>query len=164
MTSAPERPHVVIVGGGFGGLTAARALRRSDVDVTIVDENNHHTFQPLLYQVATATLNPSDITAPIRHVLRSQRNATVLLAEVVGVDVANRNLTVDEGQGRSSVVHYDYLILAAGARHSYFGHDEWESIAPGLKGINDALEIRRRFLLALEWAELTDDPSNANSI
>ena len=158
MTSASERPHVVIVGGGFGGLTAARALRRSDVDVTIIDENNHHTFQPLLYQVATATLNPSDITAPIRHVLRSQRNATVLLAEVVGVDVANRNLTVDEGEGRSSVVRYDYLILAAGARHSYFGHDEWESIAPGLKGINDALEIRRRFLLALEWAELTDDP------
>ena len=158
MTPVSERPRVVIVGGGFGGLTAARAFRRSDVDVTIIDENNHHTFQPLLYQVATATLNPSDITAPIRHVLRYQRNATVLLAEVVGIDVANRNLTVDEGEGRFGVVHYDYLVLAAGARHSYFGHDEWESVAPGLKGINDALEIRRRFLLALEWAELTDDP------
>jgi len=158
MTPASERPHVVIVGAGFGGLTAARAFRRADVDVTIIDENNHHTFQPLLYQVATATLNPSDITAPIRHVLRSQKNATVLLAEVVGIDVANQNLTVDEGEGRAGVIHYDYLILAAGARHSYFGHDEWESIAPGLKGINDALEIRRRFLLALERAELTDDP------
>ena len=154
MTPDQDRPHVVIVGGGFGGLTAARALRRSDVDVTVVDRNNHHTFQPLLYQVATATLNPSDITAPIRHVLRYQQNATVLLAEVTGIDVTNRNLTVDEGEGRSRLVHYDYLILAAGARHSYFGHDLWESFAPGLKTIDDALEIRRRFLLALERAEL----------
>jgi NADH dehydrogenase len=158
MTPDSERPRVVIVGGGFGGLTAARALRRSDVDVTVIDENNHHTFQPLLYQVATATLNPSDITAPIRHVLRYQKNATVLLAEVTGIDVANRNLTADEGEGRSRIVHYDYLIVAAGARHSYFGHDEWESVAPGLKTIDDALEIRRRFLLALERAELADDP------
>jgi len=158
MTPVPERPHVVIIGGGFGGLTAARALRRSDVDVTVIDRNNHHTFQPLLYQVATATLNPSDITAPIRHVLRYQRNATVLLAEVTAIDVANHNLTVDEGGGRSVVVHYDYLIIAAGARHSYFGHDEWESAAPGLKTIDDALEIRRRFLLALERAELAADP------
>jgi NADH dehydrogenase len=158
MTPVPERPHVVIIGGGFGGLTAARALRRSDVDVTIIDRNNHHTFQPLLYQVATATLNPSDITAPIRHVLRHQQNATVLLAEVTAIDVANRNLTVDEGEGRSQVVKYDYLILAAGARHSYFGHAEWESVAPGLKTIDDALDIRRRFLLALERAELVDDP------
>jgi NADH dehydrogenase len=118
MTPDSERPRVVIVGGGFGGLTAARALRRSDVDVTVIDENNHHTFQPLLYQVATATLNPSDITAPIRHVLRYQKNATVLLAEVTGIDVANRNLTADEGEGRSRIVHYDYLIVAAGARHS----------------------------------------------
>lgn len=158
MTSEKNRPHVVVVGGGFGGLTAARALRRSDVDVTVIDRNNHHTFQPLLYQVATATLNPSDITAPIRHVLRYQPNATVLLAEVTGIDVANRNLTVDEGEGRSRVMRYDYLILAAGARHSYFGHDKWESYAPGLKTIDDALEIRRRFLLALEHAELADDP------
>ena len=157
MTSGSMRPHVVIVGGGFGGLTAARAMRRSDVDVTVIDRNNHHTFQPLLYQVATATLNPSDITAPIRHVLRYQRNATVLLAEVTGIDVANRNLTVDEGEGRSRVVRYDYLIVAAGARHSYFGHDQWEFVAPGLKTIDDALEIRRRFLLALERAELADD-------
>jgi NADH dehydrogenase len=158
MTPVPERPHVVIIGGGFGGLTAARALRRSRVDVTVIDRNNHHTFQPLLYQVATATLNPSDITAPIRHLLRSQRNATVLLAAVTAIDVANRNLTVDEGEGRSKIVHYDYLILAAGARHSYFGNDQWESAAPGLKTVDDALEIRRRFLLALERAELADDP------
>jgi NADH dehydrogenase len=148
---------VVIVGGGFGGLTAARALRRSDVDVMLIDRNNHHTFQPLLYQVATATLNPSDITAPIRHVLRSQRNATVVLAEVESIDVTNRHLTVDEGEGRIRTVDYDYLILAAGARHSYFGHDQWEWNAPGLKTIDDALEIRRRFLLALERAELVDD-------
>ncbi len=148
----------MIIGGGFGGLTAARALRRSDVDVTVIDRNNHHTFQPLLYQVATATLNPSDITAPIRHVLRYQQNATVLLAEVTAIDVANRNLTVDEGEGRSRLVPYDYLIVAAGARHSYFGHDQWESVAPGLKTIDDALEIRRRFLLALERAEFADDP------
>jgi NADH dehydrogenase len=158
MTPHSEQPRVVIVGGGFGGLTAARALRRAEVDVTVIDENNHHTFQPLLYQVATATLNPSDITAPIRHVLRYQKNATVLLAEVTGIDVANRNLTVDEGEGRSRHVHYDYLIIAAGARHSYFGHDQWESVAPGLKTIDDALEIRRRFLLALERAEFADDP------
>ena len=158
MTPVSERPHVVIIGGGFGGLTAARALRRSDAQVTVIDRNNHHTFQPLLYQVATATLNPSDITAPIRHLLRYQRNASVLLAEVTAIDVANHNLTVDEGEGRSKAVHYDYLIIAAGARHSYFGHDRWESDAPGLKTIDDALEIRRRFLLALERAELADDP------
>ena len=153
-----HRPHVVIVGGGFGGLTAARSLHHAAVDVTVIDRNNHHTFQPLLYQVATATLNPSDITAPIRHVLRYQRNATVLLAEVSAIDVANRTLTFDEGDGRARSVHYDYLVLAAGARHSYFGHTDWESEAPGLKTIDDALEIRRRFLLAFERAELTDDP------
>jgi len=148
----------VIVGGGFGGLTAARALNHAAVDVSVIDRNNHHTFQPLLYQVATATLNPSDITAPIRHVLRYQRNATVLLAEVSAIDLANRMLTFDEGGGRARSVAYDYLVLAAGARHSYFGHTQWELDAPGLKTIDDALEIRRRFLLAFERAELTDDP------
>src|SRR4030095_9292666 len=158
MTSESERPRVVIVGGGFGGLTAARALRRSNVDVTVIDRNNHHTFQPLLYQVATAQLNPSDITAPVRHVLRYQRNATVLLSEVSAIDLANRTVAIDEGGGPSHRIAYDYLILAAGARHSYFGHDGWESDAPGLKTIEDALEIRRRFLLALERAELTEDP------
>lgn len=158
------RPHVVIIGGGFGGLTAARAFRRAAVDVTVIDRNNHHTFQPLLYQVATATLNPSDITAPIRHVLRYQRNATVLLADVSEIDVANRKLTVDEGEGRTRHVGYDYLIVAAGARHSYFGHDQWELDAPGLKTIDDALEIRRRFLLALERAELTENPQERDAL
>ena len=147
----------MIIGGGFGGLTAARTLRRAPVDVTLIDRNNHHTFQPLLYQVATATLNPSDITAPIRHVLRSQRNATVLLAEVERIDVRQRTLTIDEGDGRTRDITYDYLVVAAGARHAYFGHDAWEADAPGLKTIDDALEIRRRFLLAFERAELTDD-------
>jgi len=147
----------VIIGGGFGGLTAARTLRRAPVDVTLIDRNNHHTFQPLLYQVATATLNPSDITAPIRHVLRRQRNATVLLAEVERIDVRQRTLTIDEGDGRTRDITYDYLVVAAGARHAYFGHDAWEADAPGLKTIDDALEIRRRFLLAFERAELTDD-------
>ena len=158
MAPSSSRPHVVIIGGGFGGLTAARTLRHAPVDITLIDRNNHHTFQPLLYQVATATLNPSDITAPIRHVLRSQRNATVLLAEVERIDVRKRALTIDEGDGRARDITYDYLVVAAGARHAYFGHDAWEPDAPGLKTIDDALEIRRRFLLALERAELTDDP------
>jgi NADH dehydrogenase len=159
MTATPRhRPHVVIVGGGFGGLTAARAFARTAVDVTVIDRNNHHTFQPLLYQVATATLSESDITAPIRHLLRAQRNTTVLLADVTGVDVVRRTVTIEEVRGRFRDIAYDYLILAAGARHSYFGHDAWEADAPGLKTIEDALEIRRRFLLALERAELTEDP------
>jgi NADH:ubiquinone reductase (H+-translocating) len=156
--TAWHRPRVVIVGGGFGGLTAARAFAHTAVDVTVIDRNNHHTFQPLLYQVATATLNPSDITAPIRHLLRAQRNTTVLLADVTGVDVVKRTVTIEELPGRFRDIAYDYLILAAGARHSYFGHDAWEANAPGLKTIEDALEIRRRFLLALERAELTEDP------
>ena len=163
MASTASRPHVVIIGGGFGGLTAARALKRAPVDVTLIDRNNHHTFQPLLYQVATATLNPSDITAPIRHIVRSQRNVTVLLAEVEAIDVAERTLTIDDGQGHSRTIAYDYLIVAAGARHAYFGHDGWETDAPGLKTIDDALEIRRRFLLAFERAELTDDPEERSA-
>jgi NADH dehydrogenase len=157
-TTNSTRPHVVIIGGGFGGLTAARAFRHSAVDVTLIDRNNHHVFQPLLYQVATATLNPSDITAPIRHVLRRQRNATVLMAEVTNVDVTNKHVTIDDADGRKRDIDYDYLILASGARHSYFGHHSWEPIAPGLKTIDDALEIRRRFLLTFERAELVEDP------
>jgi NADH:ubiquinone reductase (H+-translocating) len=156
--TAGHRPHVVIVGGGFGGLTAARAFAHTAVDVTVIDRNNHHTFQPLLYQVATATLNPSDITAPIRHILRAQRNTTVLLADVTAIDIDRRTVTIEEVRGRYRAIAYDYLILAAGARHSYFGHDQWEADAPGLKTIEDALEIRRRFLLAFERAELTEDP------
>jgi NADH dehydrogenase len=145
-----RRPHVVIVGGGFGGLRAARALRKADVDITLVDRTNHHLFQPLLYQVATAVLAPSDITIPIRYVLRKQQNVTVLMAEVRRIDVHARTLLLDAS---GWTLTYDYLILAAGARHSYFGRDEWEDIAPGLKSIADAYELRRRFLTAFEEAE-----------
>lgn len=147
MSAAP--PKVVIIGGGFGGLYAARSLARAPVDVTVIDRTNHHLFQPLLYQVATATLAPTDITAPIRWLLRKQRNTRVLLAEVTGIDVEHRTLTLDEG----GPISYDYLIVASGSRHSYFGHAEWEKIAPGLKSIDDAIVIRQRFLLAFERAE-----------
>src|SRR5262245_28971147 len=140
--------RVVIVGGGFGGLYAARALRGKNVQVTLVDRRNHHLFQPLLYQVATAALSPGDIAYPIRAVLRKQTNARVLLAEAVAVNVRERRLVLKDGS-----IPYDYLILATGARHAYFGHDEWEGTAPGLKSLEDALEIRRRILLAFEKAE-----------
>lgn len=148
-----DRPRVVIVGGGFGGLAAARALRRAPVDVTLVDRRNHHLFQPLLYQVATAGLSPADIAYPIRSVLRRQANASVLLAEAVSVDVARRELVLKDGR-----LGYDYLVLATGARHAYFGHEEWEPLAPGLKSLEDALEIRRRILLAFEKAERETSP------
>ncbi len=150
MTSA--RPRVVIVGAGFGGLHAARHLRRAPVDVTVIDRTNHHVFQPLLYQAAMATLAPSEIAAPIRYVLRRQQNTTVLLGDVRAIDVDAR---VVHCRGDWSVP-YDYLILGAGTRHSYFGHPEWEALAPGLKSIEDAIEIRRRFLLAFERAELAE--------
>ncbi|WP_345785251.1 NAD(P)/FAD-dependent oxidoreductase [Roseisolibacter sp. H3M3-2] len=151
MVPVPQRrPHVVIVGGGFGGLRAARLLKDADVDVTLVDRTNHHLFQPLLYQVATAVLAPSDITIPIRYVLRRQRNATVLMGDVRRIDPDARTITVDDAGWTLS---YDYLILAAGARHSYFGKDQWEEVAPGLKSIADAYELRRRFLTAFEEAE-----------
>jgi NADH dehydrogenase len=143
---------VVILGGGFGGLNAARALRRADVRVTVVDRQNHHLFQPLLYQVATAALNPADIASPIRRILRGQKNAEVLLADVVGIDAGRKVVTLADGE-----VPYDYLIVATGATHSYFGRDEWEDYAPGLKSIEDALEIRRRVLLAFEVAERETD-------
>jgi NADH:ubiquinone reductase (H+-translocating) len=147
-----ERPEVVIVGGGFGGLYAARALRRAPVHVTIVDRRNHHLFQPLLYQVATAALNPADIAAPIRSVFRGWPNVAVVLAEAVAVDLVAKNLVLADGE-----LAYDYLVLATGATHSYFGHDEWAPLAPGLKSIEDALEIRRRVLLAYEMAERERD-------
>lgn len=150
-----RRPHVVIVGGGFGGLSAAKALKSANVDVTLVDRTNHHLFQPLLYQVATASLSAGDITAPIRHILRRQKNVTVLLAEVHDIDVDKRVVRIDYPE---SDIPYDYLILAPGSRHAYFGHDEWEPHAPGLKAIEDAAEIRRRFLLAFERAEKSSDP------
>src|SRR5690349_17720691 len=148
-----QRPHVVIIGGGFGGLYAARALARAPVDITLLDRRNHHTFQPLLYQVATAGLNPSDIAVPIRRILRGQRNASVLLAEVASIDVAGQRVMLkNDGE-----VDYDYLIVATGATHSYFGHDAWERFAPGLKTIEDALEIRKRILFAYEAAEREPD-------
>jgi NADH dehydrogenase len=141
-------PHVVIVGGGFGGLYAARALAKAKVRITVVDRKNHHLFQPLLYQVATCALNPSDIATPIRHVLRKQKNARVILAEATRLDTGAKKLVLADGE-----LSYDYLIVATGATHSYFGHDAWEPYAPGLKTIEDALEIRRRVLLAYEHAE-----------
>jgi NADH dehydrogenase len=144
--------HVVVLGGGFGGLNAAREFARAPVRVTLIDRRNHHLFQPLLYQVATAALNPSDIAVPIRRILRQQMNVEVLLAEALSVDLAARVVTLDEGS-----VSYDYLIVATGARHSYFGHDEWARFAPGLKSIGDALEIRRRVLSAFELAEREED-------
>jgi NADH dehydrogenase len=143
------RPKVLIIGGGFGGLYAARALKHAPVDVLLVDRTNHHVFQPLLYQVATATLSPADICAPIRWLLRHQENADVLLADVVAVDAAARVATCDDGKQLA----FDFLIVASGARHSYFGHAEWEAIAPGLKSVEDAIELRRRWLSAFERAD-----------
>jgi NADH:ubiquinone reductase (H+-translocating) len=153
---APEKtglPHLVIVGGGFAGLYAAKALSKAPLRVTLVDRHNHHLFQPMLYQVATAGLNPSDIASPIRSILRRSRNTEVLLAEVDAVDPAARRIHLTDGDSLA----YDYLIVATGARHSYFGHDAWEPLAPGLKSLEDALEIRRRVLLAFERAERETD-------
>ena len=150
MTAA--RPHVVIVGAGFGGLSAATALARADCDVTVVDRHNYHLFQPLLYQVATAGLPPSDIAWPIRSVLRRQRNAVVLLGEVVGVDVVARRVRL-----RDQEISFDFLVIAAGATHAYFGHDDWRTHAPGLKSVDDATSIRRRILSAFEAAEMETD-------
>ncbi|MGH7667969.1 MAG: NAD(P)/FAD-dependent oxidoreductase [Gemmatimonadaceae bacterium] len=149
-----ERPRVLIVGGGFGGLSAARVFGHSAVRLTVVDRTNHHVFQPLLYQAATATLAPTDITAPIRWLLRKQTNTEVLMAEVERIDVERRVVIADGG---ALTLAYDYLILAAGARHSYFGHPDWEAVAPGLKSIEDAIRIRQRVLLAFERAEKTND-------
>ena len=151
---AGARPRVVIVGAGFGGLVAARALRKVAAKVTVIDRRNYHLFQPLLYQVATAGLSPADIAAPIRGILRNQMNAEVLMARVTGVDRARREVTIDGSDHR---IPYDYLILAAGARHAYFGHDEWEHVAPGLKKIEDATAIRHRILVAFEKAEASTD-------
>ncbi len=141
-------PHVVIVGCGFAGLAAARGLRHAAARITIVDRSNHHTFQPLLYQVATAALSPADIAAPIRRILRGQKNVAVMLAEATGVDVAGKRLLLADGH-----LDYDILIVATGATHAYFGHDEWAQYATGLKSIGDALLIRQRFLMAFEIAE-----------
>jgi len=152
--NATRPPRIVIVGAGFAGLFAARALRAAEAEVLVVDRSNHHLFQPLLYQVASAALNPSDIATPIRRILRRQRNATVLLGEVRGVDTKRRQVVTAEGE-----IAYDYLILASGATHSYFGNDGWAQHAPGLKSLDDATAIRSRVLFAFEAAERETDPA-----
>jgi NADH dehydrogenase len=150
----PDKPRVVIVGCGFGGLEAARALKRAAVDITLVDRTNHHLFQPLLYQVATAGLSAPAIAAPVRHLFRKQPNVTTLLGDVVAVATAKQQVLLKDG----TALPYDHLIVAAGAGHSYFGHDDWARYAPGLKTLDDAFEIRRRILLAFEAAEKETDP------
>jgi len=154
MSQKDNWPHVVIIGGGFAGINAAKALARAPVRITVIDRKNHHTFQPLLYQVALAVLSPAEIASPIRSVLRRCRNVQVLLGEVTGFDLQNRRVQAKgEGPGKSYEISYDYLVVAAGVTHAYFGHPEWEHLAPGLKTIEDATEIRRRVLLAFENAE-----------
>ena len=148
----PETPRVIIVGAGFGGLEAAKKLSFEKVRVTVIDRTNYHLFQPLLYQVATAALSPADIAAPVRAILSKCKNVEVVLAEVQAVDVAAKKIRTTDRE-----LAYDYLILATGARHSYFGHDEWEKLAPGLKSLEDAIELRRRLLMAFEYAEKIDD-------
>jgi NADH:ubiquinone reductase (H+-translocating) len=150
-------PRVVIVGGGFGGLAAAKALGKAPVEVTLIDRTNHHVFQPLLYQVATAVLAPSQMSSPIREVLRRNRNTTVIMGEVTGVDKAQRCVFVNDADREHVPVHYDYLILATGARHSYFGHNEFEKFAPGLKSLADAVSIRNKILSAFEQAEAEEN-------
>jgi NADH dehydrogenase len=152
--SSTGKPHVVIIGGGFAGLNAAKTLKDAPVNVTLIDRRNHHLFAPLLYQVATAQLSPANIAQPIRGILKGQKNVRVYLGEVTGIDTNSKSVTVEDGKTFS----YDYLIVAAGATHSYFGRDEWAPLAPGLKTIEDALDIRRRILLAFEMAEKESDP------
>jgi NADH dehydrogenase len=156
---AARRPRVVILGGGFGGLYAARALRKAPVDITLVDRRNFHLFQPLLYQVATASLNPGDIASPLRNILRGQKNVRVWLAEAKRIDAERRVVELEDG-----ALEYDWLIVATGATHAYFGHPEWERHAPGLKTIEDAFEMRRRFLLAFEEAEREPDPGKRKEL
>ncbi len=153
MVDTNNKPRIVIVGAGFAGLRVARALKKSLAQVTIIDRSNHHLFQPLLYQVATAGLSPADITQPIRHILRKQKNCEVMMDEVIRIDKEKKQVFTKNGS-----VSYDYLVLATGATHSYFGHSEWESNAPGLKSLEDALQIRRKILCAFEMAEIESDP------
>ncbi len=145
---------VVVIGGGFGGLRAVKALRHADVEVTLIDRSNHHLFQPLLYQVATGDLSPANIAAPLRYLFRKQRNCTTLMAEVTDIDVEQQQVVMDDQR-----VPFDYLVLATGATHSYFGNDQWEKYAPGLKTIDGATEIRSRILGAFEAAEREPDPA-----
>ena len=154
--TTPRKPHVVIVGAGFGGLSAAKALARSAFEITLIDRHNYHLFQPLLYQVATAGLSPADIAAPIRGILGGQSNITVVLAAVSGVDTA-RSEVIAEGRR----IPFDFLVLATGAQHAYFGHDDWAPYAPGLKTIDDATYLRRRILLAFETCGSRARPGRA---
>ncbi|HOZ25134.1 MAG TPA: FAD-dependent oxidoreductase, partial [Thermomonas sp.] len=154
-----RRPHVVIVGGGFAGLWATRALGSAKVRITLVDRGNHHLFQPLLYQVATAGLSAPDIAAPLRHILRRQRNAEVRMATVTGIDADAKCIALDDGTS----LGFDSLLLASGATHAYFGNDHWAGHAPGLKTLDDALDLRRKLLLAFERAEATSDPAERDA-
>ena len=160
MYDRAQRPRVVIVGAGFGGLAAAKRLAGKPVDVTVVDRRNHHLFQPLLYQVATAALSPADVAAPIRSILSRARNIRVLLDEVTGVDTHRQSVRLAGGTS----LDFDWLVLASGARHSYFGHADWEAFAPGLKSIEDATAIRRNVLLALEHAETETDAERRQAL
>ena len=148
MINPVKRPSVIIIGGGFGGLAAARALQSAPVDITLIDRTNHHLFQPLLYQVATGGLSPTEISAPIRTILKDQQNVKVIMADVTAVDRSAKQVTLAHGMPLS----YDYLIVATGGRHHYFGHPEWEALAPGLKTLEDASRARERFLGAFEAA------------
>ncbi len=154
-----QRPHVVILGGGFGGLETAKTLSRAEVDVTIIDRQNYHCFQPLLYQVATASLSPAEVAWPIRHILRLQKNATVFMTEVTAVDVAGKTIKT-----KSDSFPFDFLVIATGATNSYFGHDGWAAFAPGLKRIEDATRVRRNILSAFEEAELADDDNRRRQL
>src|SRR4051812_8602689 len=160
-----QLPHVVIVGAGFGGLQAARSLAKQPVRVTVIDRRNHHLFQPLLYQVATAGLSGTDITSPIRHILSDQPNTEMLMAEVKSVDTHRQTVHIsDMLTNQEYTISYDYLIIATGSQENYFGHDEWKTLAPSLKSIEEAIEIRRRILLAFESAELEPDPEKRQAL
>ena len=152
------QPRIIIVGGGFGGLAAAKALRKTPAEVILIDRSNHHLFQPLLYQVATAVLTPSQIATPIRSILRNHKNVTVIMGEVTGVDKERKQVLVSDADRQAVPVAYDYLILASGATHSYFGHNEFEEFAPGMKSVADAVASRNKILQAFEQAEAEEDP------
>ncbi|CCB91961.1 putative NADH dehydrogenase [Waddlia chondrophila 2032/99] len=154
-----SKPKVIIIGGGFGGINAARELANANIDLTVIDRTNHHLFQPLLYQVATAALSPGNIALPIREILRNQKNAAVIMGEVTAIDKESKKITMLHGE----TMEYDYLIVATGARHSYFGNEQWEPFAPGLKTLNDAIAVRESILLAFERAERSNDPEQIAS-
>lgn len=157
---ADQKHRIVIVGGGFGGLAAAKALKRADAEIVLIDRRNHHLFQPLLYQVATAALSPSEVAWPIRHLLRKQANVRVLMGTLTGIDTEKREVVLEDG----SREHFDSLVLATGAQHAYFGNNQWETYAPGLKTVEDATAIRRKLLLALEAAEREPNPARRRAL